>query len=220
MLREQALESLRQAIFRGDLPAGSRLREFDLSTQLGISRGTVREAILRLAQERLVVIRSHRGAYVRRLTASDVRDIYTARACLEQFALQLTAARPRDQIEAPLQQAYARFEASQQADLHERIAADLAFHEAIWILSGNSLLPVIWQSFVGPLRTAILSAGDNVVRSLQSLEDHRQVMDAILAGDRNAAAALIMSQTLAAGTAISEALAAPDTLPRDREGKS
>ena len=220
MLREQALESLREAILTGDLPPGTRLREIELSRQLGISRGTVREAILRLAHENLVVMRSHRGAHVRKLTAAEVRDIYTARACLEEFALRLTAARSRDEIEAPLRLAFARFEAAQGAGLKERVGADLAFHESIWILSGNSLLPTIWQCFAAPLRAAILSAGDDVVRPLQSVEDHRQVVDAILAGDRDGAARLIFSQAMAAGLAISEALAAPSALPRGRKTES
>ncbi len=188
-LRDRAYSILQQAILSGDLPPGTRLREAGLSRELGVSRGTVREAVVSLAQERLVVIEGHRGTFVRIVTADEIRDIYAARCWLEEFAWRLIAERPRDEIEAPLELSLARFEASSQASFRDLTAADFAFHETIWGLSGNSSLPVIWRSLANPLRAAFVGAGERILLPFQSIEYHHKLVNAALSGDPDSVAA-------------------------------
>src|SRR4051794_31697781 len=84
---QRVAEILRERILRGELPSGTSFREQRLTAAFGVSRHTVREAFQILVAERLVVHEPHRGIFVRRLTAADVRDIYTFRRLVESAAL-------------------------------------------------------------------------------------------------------------------------------------
>lgn len=79
--------SLREMIINGELKGGERLIERDLAGRFGISRIPMREAIQRLEREGLLDVFRNRGAVVRRLSASDVKEIYDLRALLEGDAI-------------------------------------------------------------------------------------------------------------------------------------
>jgi DNA-binding GntR family transcriptional regulator len=80
---------LRSDIFNGGLQPGSQLAEEELASHYSISRGTMREVLRRLADEGTVVIWPHRGAFVRKLTAGDIREVYSLRTLLEVEAVDL-----------------------------------------------------------------------------------------------------------------------------------
>lgn len=75
--------TIRSEIFRGSFAPGSALREISLAERFGVSRRTVREALLTLAADGLVTHRHNQGASVRIFDADDVRDIYRSRRILE-----------------------------------------------------------------------------------------------------------------------------------------
>lgn len=85
---EDAAERLREAIQRGYFAPGQRLRAEQLATMLGMTRGPVREALMQLEREGLVLIRRHRGAEVARLSRKEADEVYSLRYALEQFAIQ------------------------------------------------------------------------------------------------------------------------------------
>src|SRR5581483_9844364 len=76
---ERVADVLRELITRGDLPAGTALREQQLVSSLDVSRNTLREAFRLLSRERLVVYHLHRGVSVRELDEHDVEDLYRTR---------------------------------------------------------------------------------------------------------------------------------------------
>ena len=63
-MREQIVEYIRKDLLAGDLKAGDPLREKELAERFGVSRGPVRDALLQLTQEGLLVARPHRGVVV------------------------------------------------------------------------------------------------------------------------------------------------------------
>jgi DNA-binding GntR family transcriptional regulator len=81
-------DTLRDAILRGDLPAGSQLRQDRLASELGVSKIPVREALQRLAAEGLATFDANRGFSVTSLTAGDADEIYSLRAVLEPLLLE------------------------------------------------------------------------------------------------------------------------------------
>src|SRR4051812_19724956 len=89
----RAYEALHDAIVSGELSPGERLIEEELAEQLGLSRGAVRGAILRLGHEGLVVRERNRGARVRRFTLDEVIELLEARAALESLAAGYAALR-------------------------------------------------------------------------------------------------------------------------------
>ena len=86
VLRQDILLGLRSGILSGEIPPGTRLLEIPLATELGVSRGPVREALRQLEQEGLVEFFPHRGAVVVGVGESEIETIYVIRALLEERA--------------------------------------------------------------------------------------------------------------------------------------
>jgi len=92
-LRQETVQRLRAEILSGGLPPGSKLREADLASRLGVSRSPIREAISQLEQQGLVVCSPNRGAFVARPDPGELRDMLRLRAHLEILALRLAFSR-------------------------------------------------------------------------------------------------------------------------------
>jgi DNA-binding GntR family transcriptional regulator len=86
-IKDVIYQELRERIAFGDFSPGDRLVEADLATQFGVSKTPVREALLTLEAERLVVLRPHRGAEVSRLTVEEWTELIFLRDALEVGAL-------------------------------------------------------------------------------------------------------------------------------------
>src|SRR4051794_10237520 len=86
-LRERAREALRSAIISGQYRPGDHLGEVELATHLGVSRGTVREAMRHLEQEGLLTTGRRGMLRVNSLGAQEVRELFRVRAALEKLAV-------------------------------------------------------------------------------------------------------------------------------------
>lgn len=83
----QACARIREAIVRGELAPGQRLKVAELQSRFGYSVMPVREALRMLEGEGLVEVEPHRGATVRKVDRKFVQDIYELRAHMEQYAV-------------------------------------------------------------------------------------------------------------------------------------
>ncbi|HKP17839.1 MAG TPA: GntR family transcriptional regulator [Gaiellaceae bacterium] len=154
-----ATELIREAIIDGRLEPGSRLKEEELARELGISRTPVREALLMLQAEGLVVATPNRGAMVRAHTPEDLDDLYQLRALLEGHATRRAATRiSPDEIER-LGESCDRFDAlDPDEDLRELVRENLLFHDAILDAAGSARLasmvrrvielPLVYKSYI------------------------------------------------------------------------
>ena len=88
---DQVVRALIDGLKSGRYVPGQRLIEVDLSSELGLSRGPIREAFKHLAAEGLVSLIPHRGAYIRKLTRKDVHDILIIQERLTGLAARLAA---------------------------------------------------------------------------------------------------------------------------------
>ena len=153
-----ATELIRQAILEGGLEPGSRLKEEELARELGISRTPVREALLMLQAEGLIVTTPNRGASVRVHDANDLRDLYQLRALLEGYAARLAAARISDEEIDRLRESCDRFDAVAADDIRELVRENLWFHSAIhtaggstrlsWMIQKVIELPLVYESYI------------------------------------------------------------------------
>ena len=89
---------LKDMIYRGELAAGKRMVERELSDMLMISRIPLREALIRLQAEGLVRIERKTGAYVVDFSPQDLAEIYSLRRVLEPFAARLAAERKDNRV--------------------------------------------------------------------------------------------------------------------------
>src|SRR3954465_7634113 len=127
-LRERALESVRSAIISGQYRPGDHLGEVELATSLGVSRGTVREALRHLQQEGLVTAGNRGMLRVNSLNPAEVRALFRVRAALEGLAVaEIPASPEREAAVARLRKALAQL-ADADGDFAARVEADLGFH--------------------------------------------------------------------------------------------
>ena len=186
-LRERALEMVRKAVTAGEIEAGSRLVETELSVVMGISRGTLREALRQLEYEGLIEVGERGRLTVRTLTDAELADMFTVRAALEGLAAATISTRPDHDVLLPeLQTA---LDALQAADgsINDMVDADLAFHRLLCEASGNTTLVRAWETLTGPIRVAILFAGPATALANMAAARHQRLLDAIGSGDPGAA---------------------------------
>ncbi len=156
-LWENVLVLLRQAIVSGKLPPGTRLLETDLARDLGVSRWPVRQAIMRLEQERLVATYPNRGAYVIGLTIDHVREIYALRRLLEVYAVKQAAARLSPEHLQQLRAFTKQMgEAAQRDDAEAMSAADMEFHRLLFRIAGSERLLEMWELISAPTRALLI----------------------------------------------------------------
>ena len=106
LLREQALERLREAIISGHFAPGTRLIERELCEQMGVSRTSIREVLRGLEAEHLITIEPRRGPIVARLTRKQIAEIYDVRAMLESAVVRIFTEKASDEQVAHLRTLY------------------------------------------------------------------------------------------------------------------
>lgn len=157
-----AYELIRSAILEGEYNPGQRLTEEGLAATLGMSRTPIREAILRLTAEGLVVLQGRRAS-VREFPVEDVRQIYDLRALLEGYAASAAATHRSDEDLERLHAANRWFARAVEAgdksrdQIREIVDANHAFHHGVLLATHNShldflisrvvVLPLVFRSF-------------------------------------------------------------------------
>ncbi|HEU4910035.1 MAG TPA: GntR family transcriptional regulator [Propionibacteriaceae bacterium] len=182
-LRERSLEALHTAITSGEYRPGDHLGEEELAGRLGVSRGTVREALRHLQQEGLVTAGARGMLRVNSLSPAEIRDLFQVRGALEGLAVTLIIASPsRDAAVARLHTALSDLD-DRGHDFSAHIDADLRFHLLLCELSENSVLVDAWRHLEGRVRITILSDSEDHHSHLMSGSHHAPIVDAIEAGD-------------------------------------
>lgn len=189
-LENDVYVALRERILRGDLISGDPLVEAQLSAQFGISKTPVREALIRLKRDGLVESAQHRVTRVATPTAADIRDACEVRAWIE---TQLAVTHAKSDSENVLEKLGASITDAQRAldadDDHAYVAALRSFSDVLAEGSGNRFAVQVLDR----LRNVLALIG-NVSRTTpgrrqRSIAEHRAILEAIAAGDPEAAAA-------------------------------
>ena len=185
MSERDAYAALHDVIVAGDLSPGERLIEEELAERLGLSRGAVRGAILRLGHEGLVVRERNRGARVRRFTLDEAIEVLEARAALESLAAGYAAIRRTEEDVRELRGLVEDMDRLRQAgELLAITERNAVLHRRILELSGHRVASDICARLNSQIvrfqfRT-VLAPG----RPQKSLAEHQRIVSAIAAGDR------------------------------------
>ena len=140
LVRDGVYEHLRRAVLDGEIVPGERIGEVELGERLGVSRTPIREALMRLTQDGLLVAEANKGVRVRTVTAQEARDTYTVREELDGLAAALAAAAHGPADAQILQEALDAVNASQSQDYRQQTRLDLNFHRAITVAAHNAAL--------------------------------------------------------------------------------
>ncbi|MGH2963299.1 MAG: FadR/GntR family transcriptional regulator [Solirubrobacterales bacterium] len=199
-LKEQVVRELTRLIDEGALSPGQRLpSERELSEQLNVSRGTVREAVQFLGALGLVEARHGSGTYVResgltglreewrrwtRRHSDRVRSLLEVRRGLECLAAELAAERAGDEGLSALENSLALMEeAIAREDVPSLVDIDLGFHHALCAASQNRALADLAASLGEELIQERGATWDIPDRPRLSLDEHRAIYEAVQSHD-------------------------------------
>jgi DNA-binding GntR family transcriptional regulator len=181
LVAERAYEDLRDRIVTLQLPPGTVLREDELMRDLGIGRTPLREAVKRLALEKLVEVQPRRGTFVTAIEAADIQGITEVRAELEGYAAELAALRLDPDARARAEALLSEIEALDGAgDQGQLMRMDERIHRFIWDAAHNPYLTqTLERYFTHSLRIWYLVL-DRVPTLGHAVHDQTQLLDAIL----------------------------------------
>jgi DNA-binding FadR family transcriptional regulator len=201
-LYRQIADQIRALIRTREFPAGTRLPpERDLARQLGVSRPSVREALIALEVEGLVDVRIGSGIYVLGTGTADAAttvhaalgpyELLRARALIESECAALAAKHAkRGQVEA-IGEALEHMQKTAGAEHRQPLAEDRLFHLRIAEATGNGALvavvKMLWEERTGPLFSRLEHHYDSPHQWARAIGEHRAVLVAI--GRRDASAA-------------------------------
>jgi len=198
--KDKAYAALRDVIVSSDVYRSRtdiRLDERQLAQDFGVSRTPVREAMAQLEREGFVRSIPRRGVYVVRKTKREVIELITAWAALESMAARLITQTASDSDIAGLRRMFATFEDDKlHAKLDEYSEVNIAFHQAIIELSGNSVLIQLAENLfthMRMIRGRTIGEDDRVERSIH---DHMNIIQALEARETARAEELVRQHAL------------------------
>ncbi len=181
----QVADHIATGIRHGRYAPGQRLVEAELTQELGVSRGPVREAFRQLAADGVIEIVPNRGALVRRLSMREALELFEIRTALEALAAGRAA---QNMADGCIRERFSRaiayiWKEEPRYSTSEYIAENQAFHAAIYEAAGNlELARLNSQLHLSLIMSQIRSALTSEVIAT-SLTEHRRIAEAILAGD-------------------------------------
>ena len=182
-LADKAYLAIRDRIVSLELAPGALIDERALVDDLGMSRTPVREALMRLAQERLVEVYPRRGMFVTGVDVRELARLSEVRAVLEPEAARLAAARATDAERADLSALVDEIAAAD-----DLMGLDERIHRAVYRAAHNDLLEAtLEQYYVLALRIWSI-AGDRAHELEEAVAAHRALLEAVVDGDGGRAA--------------------------------
>jgi DNA-binding GntR family transcriptional regulator len=192
LLRSQTLPDLVQEevlrmIKEGELAAGTRLNELELSERLKVGRASVREALRALEEASLVRLEKNRGMFVCEVSEQEAAELYLIRAGLDEMAGRLLAPRIDGSQLDELRGMLDRLEAASALGIDHTFPLNIAFHDRLVEMAGSKTLLGIYRQVINRmhlLRRMSFSGG-----SATSHREHREILAALATRDPEAAAA-------------------------------
>jgi DNA-binding GntR family transcriptional regulator len=133
VLADEVADGIREAIFSGRIDLGHRLVEEELASNMNVSRGPVREALVLLSQEGLVILERHRGATVAHLGLDEVHEIYSLRTALESLAAEWLCVNATEEDFQRMAAVLQQFDKLPRPLTRPAVAGlDVAFHDALF----------------------------------------------------------------------------------------
>lgn len=189
---EQVYQQIAAALMEQRLAPGTKLGEEQLGEIFGVSRPVVRWALMRLAHEALVELRPHRGAFVASPTPQQAREVFEARAILEEAIVRRCAAGAA-RADLPRLEHHLKLErrASAQGARARWIRLSGEFHILLAEIAGNQPMTRFLEDLVAQT-SLIIGLYGNPADSLCCEDEHARIVKAIEAGQADEAVDLML----------------------------
>jgi DNA-binding GntR family transcriptional regulator len=196
-LGRRAADVMREEIVSGRFAPGARLVESELAQLLGVSRGTIRSALAELAHEGLVEQIAYTKWCVPSLVARDAWELCTIRAALEGLASYLASEMVKAHGNQELSKSFdLLMNAAASGNVVEANNADMRLHKTIVALAGNRRLAKQYELIENQVRRYIFCINALMPKTHDVAEEHRPLVDAILAGMPDKAESLAKAHAL------------------------
>jgi DNA-binding GntR family transcriptional regulator len=180
----QVADKLRDQIYQHELTPGDPIDEMALCERYGISRTPLREALKVLSSEGLIELIPRRGSFVRSMDIDELNELFPVMAVLEGLCAREAVENCKPQDLKQLEQMHEKLEIFvKESNIDAYYEQNFVFHQAVQDLSGNKWL----QRVIGDLRKVLRLARHMQLtipgRLQESLEEHRQIMQAFIKKD-------------------------------------
>jgi DNA-binding GntR family transcriptional regulator len=178
--------TLRRRILNNELPAGERLIEAGLAAEFGVSRTTLRAALMELKNDRLVEFLPRRGCSVARMSRAEIEDACFARYLLESgAACEERAVIDGDLVASLDKELEAMAEAAGAGDLAAIVECDTRLHSLLVEAGGRTRLAELWHALDGQMGALMRSSLEFQGGDLSEVVDRHQILiDAVRTADR------------------------------------
>ncbi|MEX0642546.1 MAG: GntR family transcriptional regulator [Pirellulales bacterium] len=194
-LRDQIVDRLRSEVLSGRLSEGTPLREIELSSRFGVSRGPIREALQQLTYEGILVGQPNRGVRVAPAAPDVVRELVVPiRRAIETFALRQFIGELDSDDFVHWESILSRLRsACERANFAEIAEQDIAFHRSILSRSRQEDLLAIWSVLVARIWTHFRENNPKYSDPMEIYQEHRALLSVFREGDPEAAVAALQS---------------------------
>jgi DNA-binding GntR family transcriptional regulator len=206
LLRERVYDELRADMIACRLAPGTEIRENDLAQRFGVSKSPVRDALMRLEREGLVITLPRQGYRVAPISLADVQDMFHLRDALERACMERITRRASDEQLASLE----RFRAFDPVAWNDGfVAYNREFHRTLARVAGNTRMADQLVDLIDQMERAVrLSVSSLKKGDPQSLvEEHAELIDALRARNVAKAQRLASRHVAEAGKRVMQALA-------------
>ena len=180
---EAAYLQIRERIVSLEMPPGSVVNEAKLREDLQIGRTPIREALQRLARENLVRFVPHRGTFVTDVNITDLARITEVRIVLESHAARLAAEKLSSGDRVGIEQLIEVLESGGISDQRELMRLDQQVHRQVYRAAHNPFLEATLERYLNLSLRLWYLVLDRAVRLREAVEEHIELLKAILAGD-------------------------------------
>ncbi|MBU2918839.1 GntR family transcriptional regulator [Psychrosphaera sp. F3M07] len=180
-VKDQIAEQLRSDIIAGELAPNTKLNEKELAERFGLSRGPIRDVILQLTKEGLLIAKNNCGASVNSVLEPKLQKLMIKlRREIEVFAIEQLKDKLTqndfNELEAILNDLQSAFENS---DFTEVTKIDISFHNYLINKAGGDELVNIWYPYVMRMRLNY----KRITTGQECVNEHRVILDALKSGD-------------------------------------
>ncbi len=190
-LSEKAYRLIKEKIITLELQPFSVINEQALMEELELGRTPIREALLRLAAEGLVNVVPRRGMFVANISVTDLQKIFEVRMMLEAFCARLAAQRITDEQIAQMEATLQDLEQVQNGDVEALMSIDERFHALLYQAADNEFLAEALDRLYAPSLRLWHLVLDRLSDVRGAIEQHRDVTEALKAGDGARAEGLV-----------------------------
>ena len=193
-LTDEIADIIRDRILKGEYEIGEKIKENQIATELRVSRTPIREAFKLLQNEGLIDYVPNRGCFAKGFTKQDVDDIYAVREALERLVVERAVVRITPEELAALEDEWDLMEYyAKKKDSQKVLELNSTFHDIIYASTGSRFMAQVlrsYKSYIDKTRKSVLY-DESYLEAI--LQEHREILDAIKAGDKEKAVEAVSS---------------------------